>query len=95
MYKIFHYGMEIIGWIRIVACPFLIALSVAALIYFTNPTTATMIVGGIILFTGLVIGIIWANRIWKTKGTIRFISSISATPELDHNPETNINSTNQ
>lgn len=35
---------------------------------------------------GLVIGIIWATRQWKGKGTIWFMSRIMATPELD-NPD--------
>lgn len=42
---------------------------------------------GIIVATiGLVIGIIWATRQWKGKGTIWFMSRIMATPELD-NPD--------
>jgi len=32
----------------------------------------------------LVFGIIWANRIWKTKGTMWFVSQVSATPDLDN-----------
>ncbi len=32
---------------------------------------------------GLIIGILWANHVWRKYGTIHFWSKISATPELD------------
>jgi hypothetical protein len=37
-----------------------------------------------VIILGLLIGILWANKIWKTKGTISFLSQISATPDLDN-----------
>jgi hypothetical protein len=32
----------------------------------------------------LIAGIILASKIWKKRGTVDFISNISATPELDN-----------
>lgn len=40
--------------------------------------------GSSIAVIGLVIGIIWATRIWKKSGTLNFMSRINASPELDH-----------
>lgn len=84
MHRVFEYIMEIIGWLQIVASPLLIGLGIAAFIYFPNPTETRMIIAIIIAVLGLIIGIVWANRIWKTKGTIWFVSQVSATPELDN-----------
>lgn len=76
--------MEIIGWLQIVASPLLIGLGIAAFIYFPNPSETRLIIAIIVAVLGLVIGIVWANRIWKTKGTMWFVSQISATPDLDN-----------
>ena len=84
MHRVFEYMMEIIGWLQIVASPLLIGLGIAAFIYFPNPTETRMIIAIIVAVLGLVIGIVWANRIWKTKGTMWFVSQISATPDLDN-----------
>lgn len=76
--------MEIIAWLQIVASPLLIGLGISAFIYFRNPSKTTLIISIIVAVLGLFIGIVWANRIWKTKGTMWFVSQISATPELDN-----------
>jgi hypothetical protein len=76
--------MEIIGWLQIVASPLLIGLGIAAFLYFPNPSETRLIIAIIVAVLGLVIGIVWANRIWKTKGTMWFVSQISATPDLDN-----------
>jgi hypothetical protein len=84
MHKVFEYVMEVIGWLQIVASPLLISLGIGAAIYFSNPTITRLIIAIIIIVLGLVVGIVWANRIWKTKGTMWFISQVSATPDLDN-----------
>jgi drug/metabolite transporter (DMT)-like permease len=84
MHRVFEYIMEIIGWLQIVASPLLIGLGIAAFIYFPNPSETRLIIAIIVAVLGLVIGIVWANRIWKTKGTMWFVSQISATPDLDN-----------
>lgn len=76
--------MEVIGWLQIVASPLLISCIIGALIYFPNSTQTNLIIAIAIIILGLVVGILWANKIWKTKGTMWFVSQISATPELDH-----------
>ena len=88
MHKAFEYIMEIVGWLRIVASPLLIGLCIGAIIYFPNPTFTTLIIAIIISVLGLLVGIIWATKIWKTKGTMWFVSQVSATPDFD-NPDNN------
>jgi hypothetical protein len=84
MHRVFEYIFEIIGWIQIVASPFIMGLGIAAFIYFPNPTYTRLFFGIIVAVLGLVIGIVWANKIWKTKGTMWYISQVSATPDLDN-----------
>ncbi len=84
MKNVFEYITEIIGWLQIVASPLLIGLGIGGFIYFSDPTLLRLIIAIIISTIGLVIGIIWANKIWKTKGTVWFMSQVSATPDLDN-----------
>ena len=83
MFKIFEIITEVFGWLRIMASPLLIGLAIGAFIYFPDPTLTKLIVGIIVSTLGLTVGIIWANKKWKGKGTIQFLSKILATPELD------------
>ncbi|UKJ06216.1 hypothetical protein [Solitalea lacus] len=69
---------------QIVASPLLIGLAIGATIYFSDPTTTRLFIGIIVATVGLIVGIIWATRQWKGKGTIWFMSRIMATPELDN-----------
>lgn len=84
MQKTFEYITETIGWLQIVASPLLIGLGIGAFIYFQDPTLLRLIIGIIISIIGLIFGIIWANKVWRTKGTVWFMSQISATPDLDN-----------
>lgn len=83
IFREFEFITEVIGWLQIVASPLLIGLAVGAIIYFTNPTIMRLVIGISIATVGLVVGIIWAKKQWKGNGTIRFMSRIMATPELD------------
>lgn len=88
MHKVFEYIIEIIGWLQIVASPLLIGSGIGAFIYFRNPTLINLIIGIVVSMLGLIVGIFWATKIWKTKGTMWFMSRLSATPELDEVNET-------
>ena len=83
IFRIFELITESIGWLQIVAFPLLIGLIIGAIIYFPNPTTTRLVLGIIVATLGLVIGVIWATKQWKGKGTIWFMSRIIASPELD------------
>ena len=79
----FEYFTEIMGWLQIAVSPFLIGSVIGGLVYFSKPNTTRLVIAIIILIIGLVIGIIWATKVWRGKGTIHFMSRIMATPELD------------
>ena len=83
IFRVFEFITEGIGWLQIVASPLLIGLVIGAIIYLTEPNTTRLIIGVIVATAGLVIGMIWATKQWKGKGTIWFMSRIMATPELD------------
>lgn len=83
IFRIFELITESIGWLQIVAFPLFIGVIIGAIIYFPNPTTTRLVLGIIVATLGLVIGVIWATKQWKRKGTIWFMSRIMASPELD------------
>jgi hypothetical protein len=85
--SLFEIFTEIMGWLQIVASPFLAAVILGTIIYFSKPTTTRLVIAVAIVTIGLVIGIIWATRVWKKKGTIHYMSRIMATPELDNRDE--------
>ncbi len=84
-------GFEIftdsMGWLQIVASPLLIGIVTGFIVYLAKPDFNGTIIGISIAALGLIIGIIWATRVWKRKGTIEYVSSLSATPELDNRKE--------
>ena len=80
----FEYAIEVVGWLQIVASPLLAGLIIAAFIYFPNPTDARLVIAIGIALLGLIVGIVFATRVWKKHGTIHFVSGIMATPELDN-----------
>ena len=75
---------EIVAWLQIVASPLLIGLGIGAYLYYKNPTTLFLILAIALGLIGFVIGILWANKVWKTKGTLWFISRVNASPDLDN-----------
>lgn len=82
--KVFENITEAIGWLQIVVSPTLICGGIGAFIYFRNPTLTNLIIAICISFVGIVGGILYANKIWKTKGTVWFMSRVNASPELDN-----------
>ncbi|MGJ8660922.1 MAG: hypothetical protein ACSHXL_02700 [Bacteroidota bacterium] len=83
MLKILNWIFEFIGWLLIVASPSLIGTGIGALIYLSNPTKMSFEIAVFISVCGLVLGIIWATKIWKNKGTISFLSKGLVMPEID------------
>ena len=88
-FDVFEYITEAMGWLQIVASPLLIGAIIGSIIYFTEPSTTRLIIGIIVAISGLVVGIIWATKKWKGKGTNWFMSRVMATPELDNIAEEN------
>ncbi len=83
MFRFFHTVMEVVGWLQIALSPSLLGLFIATVVYFSNPSTTTLIVSLVIFISGIILGVYFATKIWKTKGTVWFMSRIMATPELD------------
>lgn len=82
-YRVFEFTTEAIAWLQIVASPLLIGLVIGAITYFTSPNLTRLILAIVVSMAGLIVGIIWATKKWKGKGTNWFMSRIMATPELD------------
>ena len=63
--------------------PLILGLIAESIIYFTNPTSTRLVIAVVVVFAGLIIGIIWATKILEKKGTMNFLSITMATPVLD------------
>lgn len=88
--NIFEKSTEVIGGFQIFLSPLLIGILIAAIIYFPNPNNFTLIIAVAIVILGIVIGLILALRIYKSKeGTIHFISRTASTPEIEETTEKN------
>ena len=83
-FKVFENITEVIGWLQIVASPTLICCGISAFIYFRNPNLTNLIIAICICIVGIVSGILYANKMWKTKGTVWFMSRVNASPELNN-----------
>ena len=80
----FDYFTEVVGWLQIVASPLLFGLIFGANVYFSDPTTLRLVIGIGIALVGLIVGIVFATRVWKKQSTMYFVSSVMATPELNN-----------
>ena len=82
--RIFEWLTSFIAWFHIVASPLFFGLIIGLVIYGIYPTTTGLIFGIAVATLGLLAGIIFATRVWKKRGTVDFISRVSASPELDN-----------
>jgi hypothetical protein len=83
MFKVIEYIIEIVNWIKIVLSPTLIGVVIGLIIYGNYPNFRGFIASVAFSCVGLVIGIIWATRIWKRVGTTNFIARVNASPDID------------
>ena len=74
---------EILGALMIIGSPTLIGAAVGGYWYASNPNEQNQRLLVALTALGLLIGIWWAVREWKSRGTVWFISRLMATPELD------------
>ncbi len=68
----FNLLLEIFGWIRIVASPLLIGVLIGFGIYISRPSRTRLIIAIIIASIGLLIGIVWATRVWRKGSTLDY-----------------------
>ena len=82
--KMFEWLTSFIAWLQILASPLIIGIIIGFIVYLKLPTTTGHVIGISISTLGLIIGIIFATRIWKKHGIVNFISRVSASPELNN-----------
>jgi hypothetical protein len=83
MSKVFEDIFEFFAWLRILLSPLAIGCFLGWVIYINIPDTTGLILGVVVAVLGLIVGIVWATRVWKKQGTMHFISRISASEDLD------------
>lgn len=74
--------ISILAWLQIAAAPSIPGFLIGFAVFKIYLRTTGIIVGISISVLGLIYGIILAEKVRRKKGTIDFISRISATPEL-------------
>jgi disulfide bond formation protein DsbB len=85
MFKILESIPKIFAWLQIAVSPLVIAIIIGGIIYLYKPNNFTLIIAIVITIIGLAIGIIWASRVWKKKGTVEYMAKLLSTPKLDKN----------
>jgi hypothetical protein len=83
MHKLYESIIEIVGWIKIALSPTLIGAGLGWIVYYNIPTTTGIIIAALLLLSGIVVGSVWATRVWNRQGTNSFLASIMATPDID------------
>ncbi len=78
----FNLFLEVFGFIRIVASPFLIGIAIGFGVYISKPDSVGFIIAISIASIGLIVGIIWATKIWRKKNTIDYITTATS-PDFD------------
>ena len=84
MNKIFEIITEIFGFIAIVLSPTLLGLGIGFISYNYIGNTLGIVFGIFIGLLGFAYGLFFAVKKWKNGGTVHFLPTIYATPELDY-----------
>ena len=82
--KILEWLTSFIAWLQIVFSPLFFGVVLGLMVYGIYPTTTGLVLGIALAVLGLTVGMIFATRVWKKRGTVDFISRVSASPELDN-----------
>ena len=85
--KIIEFIISFFAWLEIAVSPLIIGCVIGLIVYSQVPTEKGIVVGITIAILGLVIGIVWATRIWKRRGTVEFMSRLTANAELHNEDE--------
>lgn len=80
----FDYFIEILGWLQIVASPLAISFVIGGFVYFPNPGKGRLLIACTIILIGLIVGIIWATRVWRKKGTNHYLTTIRSSADFDN-----------
>jgi hypothetical protein len=86
MFKFLDWLIEALGWLQIMLSPFFIGLIFGGIIYLSIPGSTGILIGIFVILLGLIIGIVLANKIWKSKeGITWFLSRTMSTQDFDKN----------
>ena len=83
MIKFLKLFTESLAWLQIAASPTLIGAVIGLVIYLARPGAPTLIAGLMVALAGLITGIVWATRVWKSQGTVWFVSRVNASPDFN------------
>ena len=83
MIRVIRFFTEALAWLQITASPLLLGLIIGALVYFPQPGPVSLVLGISIAIAGLIVGIVWANRVWRKQGTVSFMSRVNASPDFN------------
>jgi hypothetical protein len=87
MFKILEFIPKAIAWLQIALSPTLIGGIAGFIIYKYRDDIYGAVIGIVLASLGIIIGVVWATRVWKKRGTVELMSRIMATPELDKKEE--------
>ncbi len=81
--KIMKNFVEFLAWLRIAASPSIAGclLGGFSYVYFTSPLNIGMAVA--LSCAGLVLGILWANKVRKRRSAVDFISEVNRSRDAD------------
>lgn len=81
--KIIAWIIEIVAFCRIVLSPWIVGTFIGLIVFGSFQNDSGLIIGCILSLTGLVIGVLWATRVWKKYGATHFMGRIHASPDID------------
>ncbi len=82
--SLFEKAIELYYWIRIVLSPVLFGAIISTLIYLYQPNAVGVSICFILMVLSVVVGVIWANKIYSSKrGLIWFFSRLESSSESD------------
>lgn len=82
MHKLLTCVFLVLEWVQIAISPILLSLLLACIIYLFIPTTIGEIIGVVIFFVGIVIGIFWVKKISKTTSANHLLARLYHKPEF-------------
>lgn len=75
--KFIAFLIDCLGWLRIAASPILISIALAVALYINLPNNWNLALALVTIQLGIIVGIMWASRVWKKHGTMNFLAGKS------------------
>lgn len=86
-FRVLEYIPKILAWLQIAASPIVIGLIAGSLIYLYNRNAYGLTIGITVAVLGVIVGILWAERIRKKRGTVEHMARLIHLPELHKKEE--------